>query len=81
MTRFIDTQPLTHCTVCGKLVYATRKAAKAAARRAHPGERMNAYRCNGWWHYGHLMTAVRRGHAARPRPGNTYPDFNTRRAS
>lgn len=57
---------LTHCPDCGKLCYATRKAATAEARRVHPGERMNAYRCGNWWHYGHLMSAVRRGYAPRP---------------
>ena len=65
-TRHHDPTPLTHCTVCGKLVFPSRKAAKTAARRAHPGERMNAYRCNGWWHYGHLMPYVKSGRHPRP---------------
>jgi hypothetical protein len=57
---------------CGKIAYATRRAARADAQRAdlRPGSsgiKMRAYRCQvddggcGWWHNGHLPKAVRRG--------------------
>ena len=50
-----------HCTTCGKRAYFTRKAAKRAARRIHPDQQLNAYRCGPYWHYGHLPNAVRFG--------------------
>lgn len=56
------------CPACGKLMFDSRKVAKAAARRAHPGERLNAYQCGDWWHYGHLMPYVKVGDTPRPAP-------------
>jgi hypothetical protein len=41
------------CPVSGKRTYLDRREARLAARRAHPGLRMVAYRCPhcGMWHY------------------------------
>lgn len=47
----------TTCPVCGKGTYLSRKDARTAARRNHPGARLHAYECepgSGRWHYGHL---------------------------
>ena len=54
---------LTACASCGKLHYPSRKAARKAARRKHPGERLSAYQaCGGYgWHIGHLPGAVVHG--------------------
>lgn len=41
------------CRRCGKRCYPTRREARRAARLAHPGEHMRAYRCGGYWHLGH----------------------------
>jgi uncharacterized OB-fold protein len=41
------------CPDCGKLMFATRKAAKVNARRNHKDEQMSIYRCGDYWHYGH----------------------------
>ncbi len=43
------------CSRCGKRVYATRKAARKAARDLHPGEALQAYRCGSIWHIGHRL--------------------------
>lgn len=51
------------CPACGKRRYPSRTDARKAIRRAHPGERMQAYRCEGFWHIGHLPHGVRRGEA------------------
>lgn len=44
-------------TVCGKIGYPTKAAAKKALRRSHPGDKlMREYRCDGGcgqWHLGH----------------------------
>lgn len=45
------------CDLHGKLLFASRKAARNAAKYAFPGERRNAYRCNelvDYWHFGSL---------------------------
>lgn len=41
------------CSRCGKVCYRDRAAAKHAKRAIHPGEKMHAYRCGTFWHYGH----------------------------
>jgi hypothetical protein len=55
------------CPVCGKVRYLSRREAREAAARAHPGQRMRAYRCGGYWH----LTSVTGEAAAwwRERPG------------
>lgn len=57
-------QPGVHCALCdhcGKRIYPHRRDAKVAARRAHPGHHLSAYRsCTGnGWHFGHLNEADR----------------------
>jgi hypothetical protein len=42
------------CEVCGKQSFASRRLAKLAAERAHPGYRYRFYTCNDAWH----MTSV-----------------------
>ncbi len=68
-TRDIPNSMITHCPApeCGKRVYASKAEAKRANRRAHPEDRMNAYRCPHpapWdaerWHLGHLQPGDRR---------------------
>lgn len=64
------------CSACGKKTWRSRKAARRAARRAHPGRAglLDEYPCPAGtpsgdgvgWHYGHLRQAVRAGSAARP---------------
>jgi hypothetical protein len=49
--------PVSTCTWCGKGSYTSRKAARNASRRHHPGQPLNAYRCpvaEKIWHYGTL---------------------------
>lgn len=53
------------CEVCGKQCYGSRKAAKGAAHRNHPEEKLSIYRCNGFFHYGHKSYVVTRGLAER----------------
>lgn len=48
----------------GKVQYASRKQAKAWAKKAHrAGDPMGAYPCGdcGWFHIGHKPTRVRNG--------------------
>lgn len=41
------------CETCGKKRYLTRKEARAARRMLYPGEdKMTAYNCGDYWHYG-----------------------------
>ncbi|RKT82734.1 hypothetical protein SAMN05421805_104205 [Saccharopolyspora antimicrobica] len=54
------------CPTCGKKVYGNRRAARRAAKRLYPADRMHAYRCptkGPWeanrWHIGHLNLADR----------------------
>lgn len=49
------------CAVCGKRMYATRAAARKAAKDLYPGHAMRAYQCDGHWHIGHLPDFVRKG--------------------
>lgn len=50
------------CPACGKIRYFTRRGAKAAARRAHPGDHgLRPYQCGTYWHYGHMDPRVARG--------------------
>lgn len=54
------------CSTCRKILWPSRKAAKAAARRRHPGEHMSTYACpNGGYHYGHLAEPIVAGDATR----------------
>jgi hypothetical protein len=55
------------CPVCGKHCYETKRDAKRAARRLHPGSRLNPYRCGRWWHIGHLPAPVVAGVLPRDR--------------
>lgn len=46
------------CEGCGKDCYRSRKAARTASKKHHPGDHMRAYECLdapevGCWHYGH----------------------------
>lgn len=51
---------------CEKRKFSSRKDAKAAARRAHPGAQLTPYRCEGgYWHYGHLPSSVKAGSSTR----------------
>lgn len=47
------------CRRCGKRRYPTRRDARRAARLAHPGEHLRAYRCGGYWHIGHPTRTTR----------------------
>lgn len=49
------------CFACGKLSWSSKKTAKNAAKRNHPGERLSVYECSGYWHYGHLDYPIMRG--------------------
>ncbi|PRX66147.1 hypothetical protein B0I32_106283 [Nonomuraea fuscirosea] len=41
-----------YCKECGRVRYATKKRAKAAARQLHPGRNMRAFPCDTYWHFG-----------------------------
>lgn len=45
------------CPVCGKQMYASKKAAKVNARRLFPGVLMRVYQCGGTWHFTSQTTA------------------------
>jgi hypothetical protein len=56
------------CEDCGKQLWATRRDARQAARRIHPGEALHTYLCphgNGGHHIGHLPAAIVRGRVTR----------------
>ena len=53
------------CPTCGKWCYLTRKTARQAARRKHPGHHLSAYRCGKFWHLGHLPDDITRGEVDR----------------
>lgn len=56
------------CAGCGKQDYTSRKNARTAAKKAHPGDSCNAYECpegTGYFHYGHLQRKIKRGHMPR----------------
>jgi hypothetical protein len=53
------------CPTCGKHRFATRRAAKRAARFLHPHDSMRAYRCGPeYWHYSHNSPWIVRGEAS-----------------
>lgn len=67
--------PYATCPNCGKRGYPNRDAAKRAARRSHPSERMSAYPCpltpegiTPRWHIGHLPPTVKNGEDRRNIP-------------
>lgn len=64
-------QSLGRCRATGKVAYATRKAARAAARAYHPGECLRAYRCPvaDHFHIGHTPDWRRHGEAPAPPRG------------
>lgn len=57
------------CTVCGKLRFTTRRAAKQGIRQMRSHGRsdghLNAYRCGDFWHIGHLPSVVIDGSRGR----------------
>lgn len=66
MSGYPRTYPWRHtCERCGKQGYQSRKAARRAARRFHPGERMSTYQCGDCWHNGHAPDALRHGAISR----------------
>lgn len=66
MQRDAENLPLAEpCTLCGKLRFRTRKAAKRALRRLQTSDSMSAYPCGDYWHIGHTPWAVRRGVVSR----------------
>lgn len=63
------------CQPCGKVIYLSRRAARAFAKKWHQGEHMSAYRCPGngqHWHIGHLADPVVDGSVPRQ---ILYPGF------
>lgn len=46
---------------CGKRGYFTRRQARTRGKKAHPGDKLNAYQCeqSGYFHYGHGWPGVR----------------------
>ncbi len=71
------------CPACGKRCWDTKADAKRIARRmGKQARKLSTYRCvSGWWHLGHLPTAVSRGVSTRadisptaPRPSTTRRD-------
>jgi len=40
-----------HCKRCGRIRYASKRVAKAAARQLHPGRHLRAFQCGGYWHF------------------------------
>lgn len=49
--------PVATCAWCQKGAYVSRRGAKRASRRHHPGRNFCAYPCPvqaTWWHYGTL---------------------------
>jgi hypothetical protein len=39
------------CKECGRVRYASKRTAKAAARQIHPGKKLRAFECGDYWHY------------------------------
>lgn len=56
------------CPDCGKDRFKSEKGAKRASRRIHPTDRLNAYRCGAYWHYGHVETGPKRPKHAPLKP-------------
>lgn len=48
-----------YCKECGRIRYASKRMAKVAARQMHPGQRLRAFACGDYWHYGPLTVAKR----------------------
>lgn len=59
-------EPVGRCVACGKARFFSRKQARRFARRVLPGEQFSIYECTGFWHFGHLPSAVRTGRIGRP---------------
>ena len=61
-----------NCSRCGKTTWATRRAARKAARYYRPGDkRLNEYRCPhgaDGWHFGHLGPQGRDHYTHRRNP-------------
>jgi hypothetical protein len=57
--------PVGRCPTCGKARFFTKLAARRFARRVLPGESLNVYECEGFWHLGHLPRTVRNGYTSR----------------
>lgn len=60
--------PVGWCRTHGKNLYRSRRAARRAARRFHPGDHLSSYPCDehsARWHIGHLPAAVTAGEQAR----------------
>lgn len=53
------------CQTCGKITWRSRKIARQMARKLHPGETLNEYRCGDGWHIGHTPPYVKAGIYAR----------------
>ncbi|WP_045746407.1 hypothetical protein [Actinoplanes rectilineatus] len=55
------------CEPCGKVNYASRKAARRAGRDFHPGQHIAAYACPSgpFWHLGNLTPGVICGRVSR----------------
>lgn len=66
---------MARCTYCGKLIYASRKIARTAAKKIHgKSQHFSAYECRqatkagftNMWHIGHLPKMIITGQAKRP---------------
>lgn len=49
---------------CGKRRFVNRREARLIARQRNYRD-LNAYRCGGYWHLGHLPAVVERGEVGR----------------
>ena len=65
--------PVGVCSDSGKLVFKSRKDARAYSKNALPGERFSVYACGDHWHYGHKPYSVKRGMVARKGYNNRRP--------
>ena len=50
------------CKKCGRVRYASKRTAKAAARQLHPGQHLRAFQCGHYWHFG-PHTAAKKSHS------------------
>jgi hypothetical protein len=69
---YADYRHIGYCDAHDKNRYASRKAAKRAAKMRNPGERKTAYRCTvypGNWHYGSLNYSRDTYRGIEPFPG------------
>lgn len=53
------------CEVCGKRCYESRRAARRAAHAIFPTQKVSAYRCGNFYHFGHLPKIVNDGTMSR----------------